>query len=320
MGHIFISYSRNDHECAYKIQRQLEAQGFKIWIDKNDIKAGAPFPMEILKAIAEATVVLVVWSKNASASQFVNKEIEEALNHKMTRSLTVIPIWIDGTPLHPQLTNLNAALVSGCTDQEIDELIEKIPQEIRRALGRQTLDFDRNLPINQQSNRAAVPGTGLISVPFLQSWYCTASVVGLGETVVGNHLAGREAKPYLCVVPQFLGDTTDSTIEQVYSSIQGQLDGQDFVAVHIKPNTPGKIMVNVAERGQSLDAVKTTHDAVSALVRGNRNLATLKIFTPMMAAMSGSIGHIFDSFWHVQEYHFDRQINQYSLLFDSHDL
>jgi hypothetical protein len=66
--------------------------------------------------------------------------------------------------------------------------------------------------------------------------------------------------------------------------------------------------------------VKTTYEATHALVKRNRNLATIKIFTPMMAAMAGSVGYMFDSFWHVQEYHFDRGSERYYLLFDSKDL
>jgi hypothetical protein len=320
MSHIFISYSRKDTDCAYKIQRQLEAQGFNIWIDKNDIPAGAPFPLTIIKAISEASVVLILWSQHAEQSHFVDKEIEEALNQKMMRSIPVIPVWLDNTPLRSEFKTLNAITMTGCTDKEIDTLINKIPEDIRQSIGRQFLELDLDKPLIQQPDQMPVPGTGLVSVPFVKSWFCSANIVAHGNTIISNHIANSNNKPYICVVSQFLGDTQDSTIEQVYNSIQSKLDGQDFVAIHIKPNTLGKITIDINERGQTLDAVKTTYDAVYNFVRQNRSLATIKIFTPMMAAMSGSALYMFDSFWHIQAYHFDRQSNQYCLLFDSKDL
>src|SRR5690606_2904320 len=112
-------------------------------------------------------------------------------------------------------------------------------------------------------------------------------------------LSKKVPKPVICVVPQFLGDTGDATIEQVYDAVQADV-GQPFLCLHIIPNRPGKIMIDLQERGQTLDVVKTTYEAVYALVKHNRNLATVKIFTPMMAAMAGSVGYMFDTFWDVQ--------------------
>ncbi len=320
MSHIFISYSRKDKHCAYKIQRQLEARGFKVWIDKKDIEAGAAFPIEILRAIREAAAVLILWSESAASSHFVGEEIEEALNQKMMRSIPVIPVWLDSTERKPELAHLNDLNMYGCTDEAMDSLINKIPSVIHQTLGRQWQGFDINQLLNQHPNKTTIAGTELVSVPFLTSWYCSAFIVAQGTTVIANHLSTADAKPFICVVPQFLGDTSDATLAQVFNSIQTQLDGQTFVGLHVKPNQSGKIIIDVAERGQALDAVQTTYEAVFNLVGRNRSLATLKIFTPMMAAMSGSIGHVFDSFWHVQEYHFDRQNGRYDLLFDSKDL
>jgi len=318
MSHIFISYSRADKVCAYKIQRQLEAQGFKTWIDKNDIPAGAPFPMEILQAIRGAAAVLILWSKNSAESHFVGKEIEEALNQKMVRSVPVIPVWLDGHPLHPLLESLNAIPLTDCSDEMIDTLVNKLPEPIKQTLGRQfhTLDPDKTL---NDHHHTLLPN-GLVSIPYVTSWFCSAALIGNSDAILADHLNNKKQKPIICVVPQFLGDTSDTTVEQVYNSVRDYLDDQVFLCLHIIPNRVGRIVIDISERGQTLDVVKTTYEATHALVKRNRNLATVKIFTPMMAAMAGSVGYMFDSFWHVQEYHFDRINERYYLLFDSKDL
>jgi hypothetical protein len=318
MSHIFISYSRADKDCAYKIQRQLEAQGFKTWIDKKDIPAGAPFPMEILEAIHAAAAVLILWSEHAAQSHYVGKEIEEALVQKMKRSMPVIPVWLDGHPLHLQLESLNAIPVTDCGDERIDTLINKLPEAVKQTVGRQFHSVDPDKRLKDQDH-TPLPH-GLVSVPYLTSWFCRAALIGSPDVILADHLNNKKQKPIICVIPQFLGDTTDTTMEQVHNSVRDQLGGQAFVGLHILPNTSGRILINIHERGQTLDIVKTTYEATHALVNRNRNLATIRIFTPMMAAMAGSVGYLFDSFWHVQEYHFDRGSDRYYLLFDSKDV
>lgn len=318
MSYIFISYSRADKNCAYKIQRQLEAQGFNIWIDKNDISAGEPFPIEILKAIQGAAAVLVLWSVNSAGSHFVSKEIEEALNQKMMRSMPIIPAWLDGHPLPSGLKSLNAIPLPDCGDDSIDTLISKLPESVRQTLGRQFHTIDPDKMLNDQHHTSLA--NGLVSIPYVTSWFCSAALIGESPTILADHLKHKRQKPVICVVPQFLGDTTDATVEQVYNSVRDDLDDQAFLCLHITPNRAGRILVDIYERGQTLDVVKTTYEAVHALVKRNRSLATIKIFTPMMAAMAGSVGFMFDTFWHVQEYHFDRVSERYYILFDSKDL
>jgi len=318
MSHIFISYSRADKTCAYKIQRQLEAQGFKTWIDKNDIPAGARFPMEILQAIRGAAAVLILWSQNAAQSHFVNQELEEALNQKMIRSIPVIPVWLDGHLLHPQLESLNAISLTDCNDEMIDILINKIPEAVKQTLCRQFHTIDPNKKLKDQYH--TLLQSGLVSMPYLSSWFCSAALIGEPDVILIDHLNNKKQKPVICVIPQFLGDTTDSTIEQVYNSVRESLIDQAFLCLHVTPNRVGPIVLDIHERGQTLDIVKTLYEATYTLVKHNRNLATVKSFTPMMVAIAACVGYIFDNFWHIQQYHFDRASERYYLLFDSKDL
>lgn len=322
MSQIFISYSRKDAECAYKIQRRLEGLGIRVWIDKTGIRAGDQFPTQILDAIRDAAAFILLWTENAKESHYVGKEIKAALDQNMSRSMPILPVWLgkEQVALPDHIRSMNAIHLVKCNSAEISNLIDKIPTELRQKLGRQAQPFDMNTPLNQQEHEF-ITGTGLVEVKFLSSWYCQALIVGHGRTVVGNHLAhAGNNKPIICVVPQFLGAVPDGTMAQVHNAMQDQLEGQDFLALHIRPHANGGIRVNIEEQGEILDIVATTHEAVLKLVNGNRSLATLRMFTPLMSAISGSVGHRFDSFWHIQFYHFDRNQDRYFQIYDSTDL
>jgi hypothetical protein len=91
---LFFSYSYLDKEIIDKISYSLSSNGFKVWIDSNDLKAGDNFAKQINNAILEASktgTILIFLSKNSLASEWMNKEIE------MIVSLNAyfIPIIID---------------------------------------------------------------------------------------------------------------------------------------------------------------------------------------------------------------------------------
>ena len=62
--HIFISYSKKDSDFAWKLADDLEARGFKTWIDRA-IEGGSKWRETIEGALAEADEVIAVLSPNA---------------------------------------------------------------------------------------------------------------------------------------------------------------------------------------------------------------------------------------------------------------
>ena len=51
MSEIFVSYSRRDTETVDKIVNQLTQAGMDVWIDRNDIKAGDSWRLQIVEGI-----------------------------------------------------------------------------------------------------------------------------------------------------------------------------------------------------------------------------------------------------------------------------
>ncbi len=90
---IFISYSRDDSAIVNTFVQQLEAAGYKVWIDKTGIYTGTRFKSVLVQAIEDSKVFLFFSSKGANASPWTAKEVAIAVDRKKT----IIPIKLDST-------------------------------------------------------------------------------------------------------------------------------------------------------------------------------------------------------------------------------
>ena len=92
MNHqVFVSHSSKDKPIADAIVTHLERNGLRCWVAPRNILPGANWAGSILKAIAEAKVVLLVFSDQTNASQHIRREIERAVHH----GILIAPIRIN---------------------------------------------------------------------------------------------------------------------------------------------------------------------------------------------------------------------------------
>jgi hypothetical protein len=78
MSQIFVSYSRRDLEIVDCIVEKIESAGMSVWIDREDIKAGKTWRVQIVEAIATCDAFVLMLSPNSAASDNVRKEIDLA--------------------------------------------------------------------------------------------------------------------------------------------------------------------------------------------------------------------------------------------------
>jgi TolB-like protein/Tfp pilus assembly protein PilF len=96
---VFISYASHDAAVANSIVENLEQQGLRCWLAPRDVKPGAPYADAIVRAINEASTVVLVLSASAVGSAHVGREVERAASkHKQ-----IIGFRIDAAPLNPEL-------------------------------------------------------------------------------------------------------------------------------------------------------------------------------------------------------------------------
>jgi hypothetical protein len=77
MADVFISYSKADRDLALKLSAYLESEGWSVWWDKS-LGAGDAYRDEIMKQLAAARAVIVIWTENSIKSDWVRAEAGRA--------------------------------------------------------------------------------------------------------------------------------------------------------------------------------------------------------------------------------------------------
>ena len=93
MTDIFISYASEDRDRARTIASALQARGWSVWWDR-DIKTGQAFDQAIEHELDTAKRVVVLWSKDSIASDWVKSEAAAALQRGV-----LLPALIDNVKL-----------------------------------------------------------------------------------------------------------------------------------------------------------------------------------------------------------------------------
>lgn len=143
---VFVSYSTQDKLFVDALVNRLECHGIRCWYAPRDIPAGMTWPAAITTAIKTSSLMLLVFSEAANASQEVAKELTLASSHKCL----VVPVRIENVSPSPEmefhLTNKHWLDVHGL---EVEAAIVSILETLRRYEN----IFQR--PINSASALAA---------------------------------------------------------------------------------------------------------------------------------------------------------------------
>jgi len=95
---LFFSYSRKNEEFVMKFYHYLKSEGFKVWMDYQNLKPGDSLLEELNKALIESSKnghILLFISKDYLESSWCNKEMEIALNLGINEKASILPIIID---------------------------------------------------------------------------------------------------------------------------------------------------------------------------------------------------------------------------------
>jgi adenylate cyclase len=96
---VFISYSREDKERVLGLAAKLRAAGVSIWIDQGGIDGAAMWGEEIVNALENAKVLLLMVTDAAVRSHNVAKEVVLASERKGH----ILPVHLESTRIPPSL-------------------------------------------------------------------------------------------------------------------------------------------------------------------------------------------------------------------------
>jgi hypothetical protein len=92
---VFVSYASQDVAVANAVVEQLEQHGIQCWIAPRDVTPGSQYADEIVGAINDAKVLVMVLSQSAVASPHVGREVERAAS----KQRRIIAFRTDAAPL-----------------------------------------------------------------------------------------------------------------------------------------------------------------------------------------------------------------------------
>ncbi len=92
MAHdVFISYSQKNKDTAEAVCGALEKKNIRCWMAPRDILPGREWGEAIVTAISEAKTMILIFSAASNESQQVLREVERAVNKK----ITIVPFRIE---------------------------------------------------------------------------------------------------------------------------------------------------------------------------------------------------------------------------------
>jgi hypothetical protein len=177
MADIFISYSKADRTLVLRLSTYLEAEGWKVWWDKS-LSAGDEFRDEIMKQIASARAVIVVWTENSVNSKWVRAEAGVADRSKKlipTKSPSLphdeipLPFGEQHTENLEDLEIVRAAVVAQLAKPAITQTeLEWNYAAIRNELIKWTAIVSGSLSL--YTHAGAALGFAQVVRPFIEQW------------------------------------------------------------------------------------------------------------------------------------------------------
>jgi len=100
MTAMFVSYTKEDADCAEHIRQGFEAKGYTTWREPTTpTMESILYPRTIENAMLGSATVVLVWSNKATQSEWVERHILFAQQLKKP----IIPVVLDGASLPPTL-------------------------------------------------------------------------------------------------------------------------------------------------------------------------------------------------------------------------
>ncbi len=153
--HIFISYKHEEKEFSDMLMRQLQAAGFAIWVDTEQLRAGENWREAINFAIKDAFALILVISPEAKQSEYVTYEWAFAQG----AGIKVIPLLLKPTDkLHPQLEQLQYLDFTDRARPPWEKLIRRL-WEIQGEHQTHTVSVSRDAPAAVKTAVAALDST-----------------------------------------------------------------------------------------------------------------------------------------------------------------
>lgn len=129
-SYVFLSYAASDDSAVQQIADALAYHDLTVRWDKN-LQVGEPWASRLPEMLVGAAAVIVVWSRDAAQSRFVQTEAAAA-----RAAGKLFPVTLDGfASVPPPYRDLQTADLSGWTGNPVDERFRRLAAALRDRVG-----------------------------------------------------------------------------------------------------------------------------------------------------------------------------------------
>lgn len=90
-GRVFVCHSSLDADLARQLVTVMEGTGVRCWIAPRDVESGVPYPRQLVHAISDCGVFLLLITSHSASSDHVLRELEQAVK----RRRPILPVVVD---------------------------------------------------------------------------------------------------------------------------------------------------------------------------------------------------------------------------------
>lgn len=130
MAEVFISYTKSDEIIARRVQATLLKDNITSWIGCDDIPGGTNYTKEIMKAICDCRVFVLILSKKTMESQYVLMELDQAVK----RRKNIIPFVLEELTLTDEFDFLISSHQGIVAFQDLSNACQKLTSRIREIM------------------------------------------------------------------------------------------------------------------------------------------------------------------------------------------
>lgn len=127
----FLSHSSADKPFIRQLAADLTANGIDVWLDEQRIRVGDSIPEKIAQGLAESDYFLVCISKNSANSEWVKRELNNALVSEIQRrKVHVLPIRLDDAEMPHIISDKLYANFSTSYKMGLETLLSTLRRDI----------------------------------------------------------------------------------------------------------------------------------------------------------------------------------------------
>ena len=153
---VFISYSSMDEKIAQAVCHRLEEDGVTCWMAPRDVIPGLKFEGQIVRAIKECAVMVLVFSPHSNESDHVGNEVAQAFN----ASKIIIPFLVEETDINDNLDYYLRSKHWLVAYPDYREKTDELSETVRRLLQKEQSHQSDPKPAVDRPKSAAMKKAG----------------------------------------------------------------------------------------------------------------------------------------------------------------